>query len=71
MGLWSPRIVALGLGVLALGGPAGADMTKPAPVPPSASTPRPSATMRGDQRPMPDLFVPGGWEPVGETQLER
>ena len=35
MGLWSPRIIALGLGVLALGGPAGADMTKPAPVPPS------------------------------------
>jgi Flp pilus assembly protein TadD len=32
---WSRRIIALGLGVLALGGPAGADMTKPAPVPPS------------------------------------
>ena len=35
MGLWSRRIIALGLGMLALCGPAGADMTKPAPVPPS------------------------------------
>jgi hypothetical protein len=35
MGLWSRRFIALGLGVLALGGPAGADMTTPAPVPPS------------------------------------
>ena len=35
MSLWSRRIIALGLGVLALGGPAGADMTKPAPVAPS------------------------------------
>jgi Flp pilus assembly protein TadD len=35
MGRWSRRIIALGLGMLALGGPAGADMTKPAPVPPS------------------------------------
>ena len=35
MAHWSRRIIALGLGVLALGGPAGADMTKPAPVSPS------------------------------------
>jgi len=35
MGRWSRRIIALGLGMLALGGPAGADMTKPAPVSPS------------------------------------
>ena len=35
MGRWSRRVIALGLGMLALGGPAGADMTKPAPVPPS------------------------------------
>ena len=35
MGFWSRRIIALGLGMLALGGPAGADMTKPAPVSPS------------------------------------
>ena len=35
MGHWSRRIIALGLGMLALGGPAAADMTKPAPVPPS------------------------------------
>jgi Flp pilus assembly protein TadD len=35
MGHWSRRIIALGLGVLAIGGPAGADMTKPAPVSPS------------------------------------
>ena len=35
MGDWSRSIIALGLGALALSGPAGADMTKPAPVSPS------------------------------------
>ena len=35
MDRWSRGVIALGLGMLALGGPAGADMTKPAPVPPS------------------------------------
>ena len=35
MSLWSRRVIVFGLGILALGGPAGADMTKPAPVSPS------------------------------------
>jgi Flp pilus assembly protein TadD len=35
MGCWSRRIIALGVGMLVLCGPAGADMTKPAPVAPS------------------------------------
>jgi len=35
MSPWSRRIIVFGLGILALGGPAGADMTKPAPVAPS------------------------------------